>query len=179
MHTLVFFANLLIANNILGQLLTFQALSQCKTRTGVQQKKKPMPCWRACNVLTIIFEVQNVLSNATINCLNHFHQRHEDSKTGQMGNVASGVWHLICPHKRKGQHPCRFYLQALHNKHLQNSRWYKHLTHSKHSAKWNDRTDSSCPDITITMTKSTWVPTHIAHYKNKINFANTKFAKYN
>ena len=66
MHTLVFFANLLIANKILGQLLTFQALSQCKTRAGAQWRKKPMPCWKACNVLTIIFKVQK----CTLQC-NH------------------------------------------------------------------------------------------------------------
>ena len=40
MHTLVFFADLLIATKILGQLHIFQAPSQHKTKVGVQLKRK-------------------------------------------------------------------------------------------------------------------------------------------
>ena len=89
-----------------------------------------------------------------------------------------GVWHHICPHKRKRQHPCRCYLQALHNKHLWNSRWYRYCTHLA-TIHWNEIPEQvhlveTCHNH---YDPSTWVRTHYAHYKNKISFVKNKAHK--
>ena len=75
----------------IGPVAYFSGTFTAQNKVGVQLKKKLMLYCKVCNNLTTILEVQNVPFILIIAIRTIPNQRHEDRKTGQMGNAASGV----------------------------------------------------------------------------------------
>ena len=130
MHTPVFFANLLIATKILGQLHNFEAPSEHQTRVGVQLKSKLMLYWKACNILTYYLQGAKCTLCCDHKLLEPFLTRGMKIAKLERQCCFRSMTH-ICPHKRKGQHPCQCYLQTLHTRYLWKGNKNPALTCSK------------------------------------------------
>ena len=118
MHIPAFYVNHKAMTKTLGQSHIFRNLYGTEQKLVCNQKgricspKKHIEVWLLPKRCKIYPEMQPPAIR-TISV-----QRHEDCKFGWMGNVTSGIWYHIHPHKRLRQHPHRCYLPTMHNQHL-------------------------------------------------------------